>query len=88
MGNTKDGCKSEVDMKDEKDITVILKGNVKDFSPEEWYGDFCKIVEHIGQKGSATLAVDNGVWDRNYYDVVFSDGYLIEAISSIHLDKA
>jgi len=56
--------------------------DIEDFLEEKSIAE-----SHDGQRCSIDLVVNNGHFDRNYYDVVFEDGERLNAISSYHLKK-
>ena len=71
-------------------IPVQLLDNVTDISSSEWEKsniDYETLEDYIGKRGDAELAVDNGDWRKNYYDVSFPDGYTLIALSGIHIEQ-
>lgn len=45
------------------------------------------VVSHNNKKCVASLSVNNGVYEQNYYNLVFEDGVILRAVSSLHLNK-
>ena len=49
--------------------------------------DDAEVLSYVGTVAELTLEVDNGEFERNYYNLHYDNGYTIDAIHAYHIIK-
>ena len=64
----------------------ILRNNITELLESGEYDD-AEVFSYVGTVAELTLEVDNGEFERNYYNLHYDNGYTIDAIHAYHIIK-
>jgi hypothetical protein len=71
-----------------KTVTIV---DLNDAGKGDWDmndAEYKKLLSYEGKKAKVhSIGVDNGKEDENYYNIEFSDGYVLDALSAEHIKE-